>query len=260
MALPFLETIGLTKKESDIYELLLKEGELPIHTIITKTKLKRGIVYKSLYTLEEKGLATKRDINKKIHFKPESPTALGILADKEIKRIEKAQKDLRTFLPDLVDQYITSVQKPVITEYEGIEGLKKVFEDVYAPKKEPVYGCVELEAADKAIPNYVAKKLIPLRIKNNVVAKSIITHSPTAEKVHAKDNEQLRESVLVDKEDFPLPAEIDVYQDKIALMSFEEGKFVGVIIKNKALATSMSSIFKLAFKNNSATQLPSSSE
>ncbi|KXK10216.1 MAG: hypothetical protein UZ22_OP11002000861 [Microgenomates bacterium OLB23] len=35
MPLPFL-----TKKESDIYQLLLKEGELPVNIIVTKTKLK----------------------------------------------------------------------------------------------------------------------------------------------------------------------------------------------------------------------------
>ena len=45
----------------------------------------------------------------------------------------------------------------------------------------------------------------------------------------------------------PLPAEIDVYEDKIALLSFTKGKFVGILIQNQDIATSLKTIFKLAF-------------
>src|SRR3989344_4991250 len=109
------ETIGLTKKESDIYELLLSHGEIPVSKIISMTGLKRATVYKSLYGLEQKGLATKKDISKKIHFKPEPPTELSRLAEAKIHEIEQAKHDLRAQLPQLTHRYITSVEKPLVT-------------------------------------------------------------------------------------------------------------------------------------------------
>ncbi len=166
-------------------------------------------------------------------------------------------------MSDLISSYIISVEKPVITTYEGEEGLKKVFQDIYAKKNEPVYGCVDLEKSDEAIPSYVTNKLIPLRIKNEVFAKSFIASSVQAEEVYKKDSESLRESVLLNKLNFPLPAEIDVYEDKIAMMSFSKGQFVGLLIQNKDMATSLKSIFSLAFemaKENSPSPKPLISE
>jgi len=62
------------------------------------------------------------------------------------------------------------------------------------------------------------------------------------------DKNQLRETVLVDPREYPLSAEIDVYENKIALMDFSKGSFVGVLIENKSMAETLGSIFKLAFK------------
>jgi hypothetical protein len=148
----------------------------------------------------------------------------------------------------LTSSYIQSVERPVVKEYSGIEGLKEVFTDIYKPKDEPVLGCVDLEQADEAIPEYITKKLIPLRIKNNVFAKTFLGSSKQADEVKSRDKESLRESVLLEKTKFPLPAEIDVYDDKIAMLSFKNGEFVGLLIQNKDFATSLKSIFSVAFE------------
>lgn len=247
MALPFLQSIGLSKKEADIYEILLATGEIAVGELIKRSELKRATVYKILSTLEKKQLITKKDTNKKIHVRPSSPNLLLAIAEKEFDRLERAKMDLQKMLPEMTDQYVLSVERPIITEYEGVEGIKKVFDDIYAGKKEPVYGCVNLEIADKAVPDYISKKLIPLRIRNKVQAKTFLTNSSAAQKVKSKDAQQLRQTVLIDPEKYPLPAEIDVYEDKVALLSFNKGKFVGILIKNEAIATSLKSIFKYAF-------------
>lgn len=251
MSLPFLELFGLTSKEAVIYELLLKLGESPASSIIKETGYKRATVYKSLYSLEEKLLVTQEKSGVKIHFKPASPTQLTALADTQFKSLERARNDLQSMLPTLTSNYILSVERPVISMFEGKEGIKTVFKDIYAPKSEPVYGCVDLEKADDALPGHIIRKLIPLRIKNKVIAKTFIANSDQAELVHKKDSVSLRKSILLDKKEYPLPAEIDVYNDKIALLSFTKGKFVGVIIENKDIATSLKSIFKLAFSKRS---------
>lgn len=252
MTLPFLETIGLTKKEAELYQVLLELGEIPAATVIARTKLKRATAYKVLYSLEKKGLVIKKDIAKKIHFRPSPPTTLLALAEKQYQALERARDDLTSLIPELTSNYILAVERPVISEFEGVEGLKKVFTDIYAPKKEPVYGCVDLEAAEAAIPAYISKKVIPLRLANKVKSRPFIGRSKVAEELMKKDRKQLRETILLDKKEYPIPAEIDVYEDKVALLSFTRGQFVGILIKNKDIATSLKSIFRLAFVTQTA--------
>ena len=51
-----LKQLGLTERESQIYELLLKIGESPISSIIKTTKAHPQIVYRAIDGLIEKRL------------------------------------------------------------------------------------------------------------------------------------------------------------------------------------------------------------
>jgi hypothetical protein len=171
--------------------------------------------------------------------------------------IEGRQKEVtiagglaRDLIPNLTSQYNLSIGKPTVSYFEGEEGLKSVFRDIYAPKKTPVYGCVDLEAADSTFPAYIRKSLIPLRVRNKLFAYSFVANSPQAHAIQIEDANQLRMSVLLNKTEYPIPAEIDIYEDKIALLSFEKGKFIGMIIQNQVFATTLLSIFKLAFNRS----------
>ena len=64
-----LVQIGLSKNEALLYDLLLSEGELSAGLVIKKSKLKRGLTYKVLHELEEKGFNKSLRKNKKLHFK-----------------------------------------------------------------------------------------------------------------------------------------------------------------------------------------------
>ncbi len=119
---------------------------------------------------------------------------------------------------------------------------------IYAKKDEPIYGCGDLDKADIALSSYVPKTLIPRRIRNKVKAISFFTDGPVGRALAAKDTEQLRETSLVDKSAYPLPAEIDVYEDKIAMLTFNRRDFIGILVENQDIATTLKSIFRLAFR------------
>lgn len=44
MSLPFLQQFGLTETESELYELMLELGEVPVWKIAQETKLKRPTI------------------------------------------------------------------------------------------------------------------------------------------------------------------------------------------------------------------------
>ena len=106
--------------------------------------------------------------------------------------------------------------------------------------------CVDPTLFDKSF-DTVFKELVPKRIKNRLFSKAILADSPFSKKLEGKDKEQLRKSKLVNSKKYPMTAEIDVYEDKVAMMDISKGKdFVGIVIENKAIAETLRSIFKLA--------------
>lgn len=238
---------GLSEKQAKLYRLLLLDGELRPSTLSKKSGLKRGNVYAILKDLAFRGLVTEFEKEKVTYFRPEPPEKITTLIEAREKDVGIAKSLAAELLPGLTSQWKTVIGKPVIRYYEGEEGIHAVFKDIYAPKKDVVYGCVDLEAAGRAFPEHILKTLIPLRIRNKVVARSLVADSTEARLVAAKDATQLRKTILLDKKEFPLPAEIDVYEDKIALLSFEKGEFLGIVIQNESFARSLRSIFRKAF-------------
>ncbi|MFZ2664168.1 MAG: helix-turn-helix domain-containing protein [Patescibacteria group bacterium] len=245
-----LEDSGLKSGEAEIYDLLLQYGDSPASELTSKTNLKRGMIYKFLDDLKKKALVSTYSKNKKTYFRAEHPHKLMQKIEGTLQDFQSQKIALEAILPELAEKYNQKQLRPTVVSYEGIRGIRKVFKDIYAPKDEPVYGCVDVESSEKAVSNEVVKDLIPLRIRNNVKAISFIGKSRLGEQIHAKDKESLRESILLDKRRYPIPAEIDVYEDKVALLSFEKGNFSGILIQNKDIATSLKTIFKLAFRKS----------
>lgn len=248
MITEILTQLGLSTEEADLYQALLTHGPQTAVKLGKTSPVKRTYVYRIASELVKKGLVAIQKIDRTTIFTPLSPDYLLAVAEQQKQASTQAQTALEGILPSLKEQFQTFETKPVVSYYEGVAGIKKIFQSIYAPKSEPVYGCVDLEAADAAVPDKIVSELIPLRIKNKLQAISIVADSPAAREVHSKDAQSLRHSQLIDKKEYPLPAEIDVYEDKIALLSFAKGKFAGILIQNQDLATSLKSLFKLAFK------------
>jgi len=248
MSLPFLETIGLTQKEADLYELLLRLGEKPANEIIRESKLKRATVYKVLYSLEKKGLISQKDIKKKIHFRPEPPTALFSLAEKQYQSLERAKNDLNSYLPNLTSQYVLSVERPIIRIFEGIEGIKKAHLEILSEKKEiSAYVRINKEI-DKQLLNFWPK-YYAIRKKNNIFAQVICAATKEAKEYQKNDKKQLRETRLVPLEKFPINIEKDIVGNKVAFFSMtEDKKLIVTLIENKAIADTERAIFELAWK------------
>lgn len=247
MSLPFLETIGLTAKEAGLYELLLRLGEVPAQTIIKESKLKRATAYKVLYSLEKKGLVSQKDIEKKIHFRPESPTKLLELSEQTHETYDRAREDLRKMLPELTSSYILSVERPVVTTYEGEEGIKKANLAVLAEKKEILAYLVINPEIDKRFEKFW-KHYYALRKRDKIFVRSITPNTKAGIEYKKRDKTELRETKLVPKDVFPFAIEKNIVGNKVVFFSTQQGKLIATIVENKAIADTERTIFELAWK------------
>lgn len=248
MALPFLETIGLTKKEADLYELLLKLGEVPAGEIIKESKLKRATVYKSLYELEKKGIVSHKDIGKKIHFRPEAPATLLSLADNQYQGFERARNDLQAYMPHLASSYILAVEKPVVSTFEGVEGLKKIYEDTLREKKE-IYAVLQTEKLDEELYHWLTKDYVPRRARLKINAQVIVSSGQWAKDYTRKDKKAMRTTITVPNKLFPFQHEVLVYGAKVAYINYKKGEaLIGVVINHPLIAQTMKAWFDLAWE------------
>lgn len=247
-----LQTLGLTDKEAQIYNLLLTMGKVQASTLISKTGLKRATVYKSLYTLESKGLVKQEDIKKKKHFTPLSPNNLLKLSDEQFQKQERAREDLRTFLPQLTHNYILSVEKPVITTFEGVEGIKKIYEDTIKVNK-TIYAVLQTSEVDEELFSWLESYYVKQRIKNKLQADVIVASGEWSDSYVKKRKDGYTTTILVDNTLYPFAHEVNIYGDKVAFINYKKGEaLIGILIHHPLIAQTMKAIFDLAWKGAQA--------
>ena len=243
-----LTALGLSPNETKVYSVLLSQGESKAAEIAKALSQTRGTIHFLLNTLVKKGLVNRKGKGKEATFSPESPYKLETLLKGKLQEISQVQKNLASTLPALMSKYNLAVSKPTVRYFEGKEGLKEVFKDIYAPTKPEVFGAADIERIEKVFPGFLSRSLIPKRLEGKLHSKAILPISNFTKELKEKDKEQDRETKLIDGKKYPLPAEIDVYENKVAMLSFAKGNFVGLIVENQDIANTLKSIFDLAFE------------
>lgn len=243
-----LQVAGLNEKEATVYSTLLEYGALSASKIAALGKLKRGITYAALAKLVVLGIISESVVSGVSIFIPSHPSTVLSLIESKRGELSSMEELLKQKMPELSKKYKIGVGRPTVQYYEGEDGIFELFDDIYAPKNEPVYGCVDVEVADTTFPQHIKKYLIPKRIKNGIQAISILADSTTSRELAKQDVRQLRISALVSKDKYPLPAEVDVYEDKVSFMTFAKGEFVAIRIENAPIAQTMRSLLRLAHR------------
>lgn len=238
---------GLAEKQAKLYRLLLTTGEERVSTLSRRSGIKRGNTYALLRDLKAQGLVTEFEKGKITYFRPEPPEKLVSIIEAREREVDIAKNLSRDLIPQLTGQWKASIGKPVVRYFEGKEGVMKVLEDIYAPGKKEIVGCVGLEHPDEELYGQIITKLMPLRVRRKIFSRALNSDSPRARELQKHDKQHLREIFLSDPQRYNLPAEIDVYADKIALLSFDRKDFTGVVVENQAFATTLRSIFTLLF-------------
>lgn len=233
-----LQRIGLNEKEAKIYLTLLNLKESPISFIAKKSNLKRPTVYVILEALEKNGFVSHFKREKVLYYRASDPK---LILESERNKIQ----DLERALPELQSIQSQFEIVPQMSVYQGKNGLIQIMEDTLNTKEELLCWC-DVDLAINTIlsdyfPTYLEKK-----IKKNIWLKGIFTHNEGGLRHKKNQVSELREVYLVPKEKFPFKNEINIYDDKVAIISHQDA--VGVIIQNKSIADTQKAIFNLAFE------------
>ncbi len=241
-----LEQIGLKKSQIDSYLALLQMGEATIQEIANKTKIKRTTVYSILDGLIAKGLAIFIDKGQHRYYYAENPKKVLIYFKDQKQNLEHREKKFSEVLPELASLYNISGTKPKIRFYEGVEGLKQVFEEtlILKPNEEilaiATAATIHEVLGDEWVDNYLS-----FRVKGKIKQKAIVEDSPLGRKHQKNDKKENRITRLVPKEKFPFANEINIFGNKVMIASFKDQ--IGVIIESADVARTWKAIFELAW-------------
>lgn len=240
-----LQNLGLSTNQVKIYLTLLQLGSANIQEIAKKAVIKRTTAYSILDTLLQKGLISFSQKGAHREYFAENPKKIPVLFQQQEQKIKSEQKAFSEILPELLSIYNVKGIKPKIRTYEGLEGIKKIFDESIELKlNEEMLVYSAYETVNKYLKQYI-KDYIERRIKKGLKQKCIAESSPQSLVLKANDEKELRITKLVDKNRFPLANQIIIYGNKIYIASYKD--LMGIIIESSAIAKTQKSIFELAW-------------
>ena len=244
-----LKNLGLQDKEPDIYLTLLKTpGAQPASVIATRANLNRTTVYKTLVRLVKKGLVTKAQRHGITCFFAEDPeNRLKLLIDEKQKQLGEMNQAMLETLPLLTMTEDDSDSLPKIRYYEGIEGIKQIYETVLK-EGENQYRYGDITKIYEALGIYT-DEYIQKRNELGIVTHAIMPLYEKDEKEIKKNIREHREVVYIPHKYFPIEGEVRIFGNKVAIMSLRQESPIGVIIESDTIAKMFLSIYMLTWKN-----------
>jgi sugar-specific transcriptional regulator TrmB len=244
MVVSELQELGLTLEEAQVYHALLQLGGSYVSAIARKAGVHRVVCYKILDELATKGLVSSFEKSGIKHYSIESPT---ILVRKEQERLERAEK----LLPELLSITNALAFKPKIQYYEGLEGMKNIFDETLTATGE-MLGYTNLEAIPKVIPEDFLREYAERKIAKGIKTRMLSPHTPAAlrylTKYYPKSfDPNLVEILFVNPREFHFEYEITIYGDKVAILSLNPQERMGLIIESPVYARTQRAVFQLAW-------------
>jgi len=239
-----LKKLGMSSKEAKVYLKLLELGETGAGSLSKRIGENRTSTYSVLQSMQKKGLASyvvKKGIK---YFIPSDPTLL-------VDRYFQNAKGLKRLLPELLAIHNVDSQKPRITFYEGISGIKQIGEILLQIPGSVRYSFmgVNEETIHPEIKRYYEEDFINSRIELGITYRGIVAgYIPMGDKYKPTEEGQLRELKYVDPKKLPIRNHIDIFPtNKVALYSYHKDEMMGVIIEHEAFYTTMKTVFQLAW-------------
>jgi len=226
-----LKEFGLTDKEIKVYLALLSLGKVNLQEIAKRIDLPRTTIYNTLNYLYSKGLVSRIVKEYVTYFEAVDPT-------KFIDNINQKKELLLSVLPELESLKKQIKESSNVEIYEGFKGISTILADIFREKQETYYFGSYSKSAE--ILKHLPEHSRLLRLEKKIPAK-IVIDKYDEETFHKPAYKKITEMRFLDSlKDFPCI--IFIYGNKVALYTVE-GELVGLIIKNKEVASAMKFIF-----------------
>ncbi len=255
-----LMELGLSDKESKLYTTLLEIGPNPVSSVARKANITRTTAYAALETLKEKGLVSTVEKSGIQQFAPVHPKKLEEFAKGQQDKAQRNYKQIKEILPELKSLTGDLVMAPRVKYFEGLEGIKTIYNDTIdtlkeLPKKDRIkYSYSSAPKINSELRSYL-DEYIKIRKKESILVHGIFPDSKESweyvsnEKKYAAKTRILPKDISLDFE-----SEIVIYADKFAVMSLTKNRLHGVIIESPEIASTQRMLFHIIWRASKKSQ------
>lgn len=238
-----LKRMRLSPKQVQVYLASLEFGEASITEISHKAGLKRATTHLLVEELEILGLLSMVQKGKRRRFSAVHPRRLLQIA-------QSVEREVEEILPELVALHNAAHNKPRIQVFEGTEGIRQVYEDIYASlsKQKELLAFTrvdDLRDIPGAIDEYkrVLKKLRGAKIRE-------LNYGKGSGEVWSKELGHLRGKqhhirLLPDKFVFGATDNL-IFENKMAIFSVKKDIFV-IVIESEEIVKTYKALFEWAW-------------
>jgi sugar-specific transcriptional regulator TrmB len=225
-----LSALGLNELQASVYVATLELGQATMQEISQKSGVKRTSIYNFIDFLKERQLITETKKNKRKVYSAINPEHLAELV--KVKLMET-----QAIIPELLAIYNQKNNKPRVTYHEGLEGIKEVYADLLRTKGE-VVSYEDLDYLKKMLPKDYYNYLPPERARRNIPLRAISKDCTVAREFIKNDLKINRTTRFIQTSE-DLRTEINIYDNKVALISFRNDVPFGVLIEDRDISQTL---------------------
>lgn len=238
-----LQQYWLSEKEAKVYLTTLQLGSAPGSSIARNSGENRATVYTVLKELQKKWIANEVKKGNMTYFSVITPELL-------LRELEDKYTSFKEKLPEFLVLAEKFGNKPKVQFFEGIEGVKKMYEDLLTSKTE-ILSFLGIEHSNKELIHYLSRDFLVRRIKSDIHAKVILSDTPANQRYAGIDEKAKKQSILIQKNWFTLEWEINIYwPNKISIALMNDHEMSGLIISSEQLYNTCKNIFDLVWSQN----------
>jgi len=238
-----LEDLGFTDKEAKVYLAMLELGQGSVIDIAGKAGLKRTTVYNLLPEMLQKGLIKVGARKRRRFFFIENLQNLKTETEERLETINSV-------LPELRAIHNIIPYKPKIIFYEGVGGMKELYQDTLDSLSggDTILSYTGLEDFFQFMPREYMDWYVAERVRRKIRIRIIVPDSEATKEILPVAEKTLREIKVVKDPKFRYSADTEIYSNKVALISYREN-FMGVIVESKEINQMQRMAFELMWNS-----------
>jgi len=239
---PLLQRLGLDSGECEIYLALLALKTAPASVIAKKAGQQRSNAYLTLQSLEGKGLVSRIERGKILHFVCEAPERILSLIEDRERELKTMKILVEGALPILKSMTHPLVGKPRVTMLSGIEGMKQVYRDSL---KQEFVGTFNVEKVMDTFGTTIVDYLFGSTLEPH--GREFVVDNPAGRAyVKKQAKHPTLESRLMPKQ-FPFESDILIFGESIVMFAYDDEQTV-VRIDNNNLADLLRAWFEMMWQ------------
>mgnify|MGYP001601559732 CR=1 FL=1 len=220
---------GLSEMEAAVYRAALELGEGTMQDLARKSGVKRTSIYNFIERLKVEGYISMIRRKKRTLYSAVHPKHLVEIQKQRLGQFEQT-------LPELTAIYNKSAKKPRVTFYEGVEGIKEVYADTLREQR-PIVAWSDFDYLFAALGDEYCEWYPTERAKRHIPFQTIARDSTVGRKIASVNEKYLRKTKFIKSGE--LKTEINIYGDKVAMMSLRSNPPYAILIENHDIAETL---------------------